>query len=196
MNKFLLRSIVLLVLWNLLSCKSSVEYAPGVMAPEPPRQVNLVSAKRFTFKKHTITPLAEFQVKAKVLSQKCYRWGREADFSPVDLALGWGRMSDQSIVNHIKVLQMNRWFMWQTAKLPIPVEEIQRSCANMHLVPADRTIKRALTDVRKGDIVEFTGYLIRIDSRDGWHWVSSRSRSDIGLHACELVWVDTFTVVK
>ena len=41
-----------------------------------------------------LQPLAGFSIQARVLGREDYRLGREAEFSPTDLALGWGRMTD------------------------------------------------------------------------------------------------------
>ncbi|MDP6546834.1 MAG: hypothetical protein QGH60_22905, partial [Phycisphaerae bacterium] len=64
-----------------------------------------------------------------------------------------------------------------------------------HLVPANQSVGSVMNRTRKGDIVEFSGSLIRIDAKkDDWHWVSSLSRTDTGSHACEVVWVESFEI--
>jgi hypothetical protein len=77
---------------------------------------------------------------------------------------------------------------------PIPEREIIESSANMHLIPADDSIERAITRTRVGDIVSFDGYLVEADWANGGKWVSSLSRSDTGAGACELVWVENFSI--
>lgn len=52
------------------------------------------SGKGFEFRGYQVKPLASFAVRARVLAREDYRLGREADLSPVDLALGWKRMAD------------------------------------------------------------------------------------------------------
>jgi hypothetical protein len=41
-----------------------------------------------------------------------------------------------------------------------------------------------------GQIVHLEGDLVRADGKDGWHWVSSLSRTDTGDGSCEVVWVE------
>ena len=65
----------------------------GVLAENEPRQVNLSAEKEFTRDDYNISPQAYFEITARVLARENYRLGREADLSPVDFALGWGRMS-------------------------------------------------------------------------------------------------------
>ena len=119
---------------------------------------------------------------------------READLSPSDLALGWGRMSDEEVLSSIDITQSGRWYRWQTATFPIPQREIETSSANMHMIPKDDEVKKILSRVREGDIVSIHGYLVQVMSSDGWHWVSSLSRDDTGNGACELVFVESMQI--
>ena len=42
----------------------------------------------------TLTTRAHFDIAARVLSRKDYSWGADAGLVPIDLALGWIRVSD------------------------------------------------------------------------------------------------------
>lgn len=190
---FLLLSLAL-VGWYAFSRNTDTKLGPGVFASEPPVQESIPTTPSFSFGDYTIMPLASFHVKAKVLSRKAYRAGREAELSPMDLALGWGRMSDESVLEHLKIWQSYRWYRWRTPRFPIPRREIETSSANMHLIPANDWIASIIDDVRKGDIVEISGKLVRVDADDGWHWISSLSREDVGNRSCELVWVEDFFI--
>ena len=171
-----------------------VSHGPGVLAPESPQQREITSPGVFTRDDYTITPLAEFRVKAKVLARENYRFGRESDLSPVDLALGWGRMSDENIVDLIDFSQSNRWYTWRTDVLPIPAKEISAQSANMHLIPANKQVHASIKQTRTGDIVVLSGKLVRVDAEDGWQWSSSLSRIDTGASSCELIWVESFEI--
>lgn len=174
----------------------TVRYGPGVLAPHPPEQEEIIPSISFPFKDYKITPLAKFHIKAKVLSKKEYRRGREAELSPVDFALGWGKMSDEGVLDSIKISQSNRWYKWWTDKYPIPRQEIETNSGNMHLMPANKSVELIMKRARKGDIVAFSGSLVRIGAKDGWRWISSLSRTDIGAQSCELVWVENFIIEK
>jgi hypothetical protein len=138
----------------------------------------------------TLQPLAGFSVEARVLGREDYRMGREADFSPMDLALGWGRMTDDAVLGQLDISQGGRWYSyrWQRDP-PIPVDEIVRSSANMHMVPADDAVAEALRDVDAGDRVRIDGWLVQVNTPDGWRWRSSLTREDSGGGACEVVYV-------
>lgn len=144
----------------------------------------------FRLQAATLTPLAGFRVEARVLGRRDYRAGRESDLSPTDLALGWGRMRDDAVLSALDISQSGRWYhyRWSDAP-PIPAEEIVRSSANMHFIPADAIAARELSQVREGDRVRVEGWLVEAVAPDGWTWRSSLTREDSGDGACELVYV-------
>ncbi len=194
MKKLLILSALYGIFWFLFIHESEVRLRPGVMVKEDPQQEMLSNAETFDFKGYRITPLASFDIKAKILSKMKYRIGREADISPIDLALGWGNMSDESVLETIQFSQSNRYFYWRVEAFPIPRKEIETHAGNMHIIPADETTEDAINRARKGEIVHFSGYLVRVDTQDGWHWSSSLRRDDTGGGACEVVWVEHFQV--
>ncbi|TYT75635.1 hypothetical protein [Desulfobotulus mexicanus] len=165
---------------------------PGVIIPDSPVQHENVLPSAFDFNGYRLTPLAHFEMTGRVLARKRYRTDRESDLAPVDLALGWGRMSDTAVLEKIKITQSGRWYRWRTDNFPIPRKEIESSSANMHLIPADTHVKNRVLAAREGDIVRFSGYLVRADAPDGWRWISSLTRTDTGDGACEVVYVKDF----
>ena len=171
-----------------------VAHEPGVLVTETPLQESSGTAAALTKGDYTIKPLATFSLSARVLSRADYSWDTEAKLAPIDLALGWGRMSDSSVLDKIAISQSGRFYYWRVSEFPIPEREIIESSANMHLIPADKDVLREIERTRAGDIVSFDGYLVEADGPNGWRWISSLSRSDSGSGACELVWVEHFAV--
>ena len=145
----------------------------------------------FTFGGARVSPLAGFSLQARVLSREDYSLGPESRFSPTDLALGWGPMSQPGLAERLQVSQGGRWYRyrWGAGGPPLPPKLIAVNSANMHMVPADAAVARQLDAVRAGDEIQLQGWLIRIDDPSGWHWVSSMTRGDQGDGACELVLV-------
>ncbi len=171
-----------------------VKVAPGVTVSAEPRQNDAGSAE-FVHKGYTIAPLQTFDIEARVLGVKSYRTGREADLSPVDLALGWGRMSDSAVLEQVSISQGNRFYFWRVKEFPIPREEIERSSANMHMIPADSGIERRLDQVREGQRVRIQGWLVEARGHGGWRWRSSLSRNDTGAGACEVIYVRDIAIL-
>jgi len=177
--------------WN----SRPITHGPGVIAPNPPKQTESAKAP-FSFEEYRITPLGGFEVNARVLCRKKYSFGKEADLAPVDLALGWGRMSDETVIDKLDIHQSNRFYFWQSKTLPIPRKEINTHSANMHLIAADASIKKRIKKVRVGHIVEFSGHLVKAThKKEHWNWKSSLSRTDTGRGACEVVFVETFRIL-
>ena len=139
----------------------------------------------------TYQPLARFAVKAVVLARERYRNDPCAKLAPVDLALGWGAMSEAAVINALHISQDHRWYEYSwPGEPPIALSEIARSSANMHMIPAEPAVRARLLEVKRHELVEFSGYLVEIRRADGWHWRSSTSREDTGGGACEVVWVE------
>lgn len=138
----------------------------------------------------TLTPLAGFSVDARVLARQDYRLGREADLSPIDLALGWARMREPAVLSQLHITQSSRWYHYRwDSQPPLPVSDIARSSANMHMIPANAEVAAALASVRQGDEVRIEGWLVDAHTGDQWRWRSSTTREDNGAGACELVYV-------
>jgi len=144
----------------------------------------------FRLQAGTLTPLAGFRIEARVLSREDYSIGRESDFSPTDLALGWQRMRDDAVLSRLDITQSSRWYRYRwRGEPPLSPTEIARSSANMHMIPSSPEVARALRAVRRNDTVHIDGWLVQVDAPDGWRWRSSLSRDDTGNGACELVYV-------
>jgi hypothetical protein len=180
-----------LLFWSAWSSRP-IPHSPGETAPEPPTQSSARDAPTLTHDGYRIEALARFEVRARVLSTETYRFGREADLSPEDLALGWGRMSDTTFIDQLNIRQGVRYYSYSWPHdPPLPPSEIISSSANMHIIPGNDDAAQSLRKVRVGNIVDIRGYLVRADAPDGWHWVSSLSRTDSGGGACELVWAES-----
>jgi hypothetical protein len=166
-----------------------VDPGPGAVAPRPPLQTAVEGGRPIAIGAFTLKPLAKLEAEARVLSREDYRFGTEAELSPTDLALGWGRMSDGAVLDGLDIDQGSRWYhySWNSPQPPIPLKEIIRSSANMHFIPADPVVADALDRVREGQVVRFSGLLVEATRPDGWRWRSSLSREDSGGGACEVV---------
>lgn len=166
---------------------------PGITVAGEPLQADPGPAPDLGMKGYRIQPLARFSIQARVLGAERYRFGREADLSPLDLALGWGPMSDSAVLSRISISQGNRFYHWRVEnEFPIPREAIETHSANMHLIPATEAVADRMLGPRPGQIVRIQGFLVEASAADGWRWRSSLTRKDTGGGACELIWVEAF----
>ena len=142
-----------------------------------------------------VRPLADFALRARVLSRENYYLGDAAELAPWDLALGWRRMADPAVYGALNITQGGRWYRysWPDAP-PIALQEIIESSANMHMIAATPAVERALKKARAGDNIHITGKLVEVTHPSGWRWTSSLTRTDSGANSCELVFVEAVQV--
>lgn len=164
---------------------------PGVRSGAAPLQTEVPdSLQPFQLPAATLQPLAGFSIEARVLSREDYRFGREADLSPTDLALGWLGMREEEVLSRLEISQSARWYHYRWRdQPPLPPSEIARSSANMHMIPASESVAAALASVEPGDEVRIDGWLVQANAPDGWRWRSSTTRTDTGGGSCEVVYV-------
>ncbi|HEY0943207.1 MAG TPA: hypothetical protein VGE08_24195 [Steroidobacter sp.] len=168
-----------------------VEHPPGVLVSAEPVQV-LVERPPFSFGDYQLTPLADFDVEARVLSVEKYRVDGGARLSPVDFALGWGPMSDSAVLEHFRIRQGGRFFSIHPDEQAIDLNTAMLNASNMHLIPADSVIKDRLASVKIGNIVRLRGQLVSVRGPNNFTWTSSLTRKDTGNGACELFYVESF----
>lgn len=130
-----------------------------------------------------------FEVQGRVLSRRIYLGDERADISPIDVALGWGKMSDVSFLQQVEFRQNNRFLYWHVNEFPMPRKELEASASNMHLIPEDSRVEHLLKSIKKGQIVTLYGYLVDVKAPDDFIWTTSRSRDDSGDGACEIIYV-------
>lgn len=176
--------------------EDEIVHAPGILIPEEPKQGNISRKRMWQHKGYWFEPLATFHLSARVLHKKTYDFGREADLSPLDLALGWGPMSDQRILDRLSISQSSRWYFVRYKSAPLARSAITNSSANMHMIPADDDIEDMLNAVRHGNLITLRGYLVAVRADDGWRWRSSLRRDDTGNGSCEVVWVEEVSILK
>ncbi len=177
-------------------------HAPAVENPPPlvdlptaeptggPVQQDLPAGPQFLLNGIPARALAQYAVSGRVLSSTRYRLGRTAALAPFDFALGWGRMTQPAVIKRLDVSQGGRWYFWSyQGEPPLPVQEIETSSANVHLIPADAAVAHDLRRVDAGQTVALRGYLVELRASDGWQWRSSLRRDDTGDGSCELMYV-------
>ncbi|HUP91251.1 MAG TPA: hypothetical protein VM074_03315 [Solimonas sp.] len=166
---------------------------PGVLVAEEPLQQPVPSGEiRFQLKGYELEALARYHIRARLLGREPYRWDASAKLSPLDFALGWGVMSDSTVLDQLDLEQSSRYFSWRfEGTPPVPPDLLQRSAANTHLIPADDGIAGSLDKMRPGQLVELDGYLVAVSGNDGFRWRSSLVRTDGGAGACEVMYVQS-----
>ena len=139
-------------------------------------------------------PLATYLIKARVIHAERYRFDPMADIAPVDIGAAWGPMSDQEKVDQCYFSNASRYLNWTISDASGDWGSMSKYMTNMHMIPANSTVRDTLLDLRKGSIFTASGYLVSV-TRDGMTpWTSSLSRTDTGNGACEIMWVESLTI--
>ncbi|MCP5061407.1 MAG: hypothetical protein GY936_02965 [Ignavibacteriae bacterium] len=194
--KILSPVIIITGLYFLFRTKE-IKQPSGILAPNKPIQKLLTS--EITWEKNNLiyTALAEFEITNRVLSIRSYDYDELSKFCPLDIAAGWGQMSDQRIVDQIDIKQQHRWYVWSTKKFPIPQKELEASSTNIHIIPSNENIYEQFDDVIRGNIIFMKGYLVNVKSAENnREWKTSTKRSDTGGGACEILWVQELSIKK
>lgn len=173
--------------WN----AREISRPPGALAPDEPYQREVYDSSTREKNGYRISPLASFDIRARVIAAARYWFDRGSDLAPVDMVLGWGAMSDSTVLKQITISQGGRFYSWWVNTFPVPRAEIESHSANMHMIPASDAIERQLKSIRAGNMVHLKGYLVEVTGKDGFRWKSSLTRTDTGGGACELILVES-----
>ena len=191
---FVLIIIAIIAAW--IYVNRPIEYPPGVLIPSEPEQT-LTFDSPIRCGDYELKPLAHFALEARLLHRKIYRWDQRASLVPVDLALGWGPMSDQSVLDQVSISQSMRFYWFQySLPGPIPKEEIISHSTNVHVIPATPAIASQSKSLRACDLVHLSGDLVEATGHGIGTWRSSLSRTDTGNGACELMWVNELSMLS
>jgi hypothetical protein len=175
----------------------SVVRPPGVLAAAEPSQQDLDPPPTFEYRGYRFIQRARYDITARVLRKEIYRVDGGAALAPVDVAVGWGPLSDTRIVDQLDFSQMGRFFYWKAkdpATFPLAPRTLIAHGAQMHLIPATKDLDSRVRKLRPGQIATIGGYLVDIRGPGGFRWDTSLTRGDTGDGACEIVWVEKLDV--
>jgi hypothetical protein len=142
----------------------------------------------------SLDPRASFDISAVVTGDEHYRFDDGAFLVPVDLVMTWGKLPEEPYKSKVSYGQVTRYYFWRTRATDLDLHYIKTHSANMHMIPADDNVRRALLSVGSGDRVRVQGLLVNANRDDGFYWKSSLTREDDGPGACELVWVEEIQI--
>ena len=189
-----LAGVVLLGFWQFVSSRP-IHRDPGETAAADPLQSALEAPQVLSSGDFQLIPQAQFSAEVRVLARERYRLGALADVAPLDVAVGWGPMSDSTVLAGLDISQSGRFYFWRYEnEPPIPPQSIVSHSANWHLVPANDVVWRKLRRLRVGDVVQLDGMLVNIENPEVGTMKTSLVRNDSGAGACEIIYVERATI--
>ncbi len=175
----------------------SIKHEPGVLVASIPIQTEIGQIELPDVEGWKLKPAAEYVLRGRVLGTKRYFSGFGGDLAPIDVAVGWARMSDQSVLDQFSLSMGNRFFFYEWSEEPaIPLNEIMRSASNNHVIAANKEVAKTIRSLVPGHVVTMRGYLVNASFPDGSTWNSSLRRDDTGNGACEVFYVQSITAAE
>ncbi|HKU13816.1 MAG TPA: hypothetical protein VJQ52_05440 [Steroidobacteraceae bacterium] len=183
-------TVALLAVWQLVASRP-VQRDPGEIAAADPLQSELEAPLTVTRGDFQVIAQARFSAEVRVLARERYRLGALAGVAPLDIAVGWGPMSNSAVLKDLDIWQSGRFYFWHYDDVP-PVDPniIVSHSANWHLVPANDVIWRKLDRLRVGDLVTLEGKLVNLQNPQVGTMTTSLRRDDSGAGACEIIYVE------
>ena len=149
-----------------------------------------------------MTPRADYRIAARVLNRQHYEdW--QASIVPLDLALGWGDISEPIADKWVDWRQSDRWYFYRIRRQlilrsPFSSDYVREHSANVHIVPATATITQVLARLERNTYVLLEGKLVDLETQtsDGTvhQFNTSLSRVDAGDASCEIMYVEKLTI--
>lgn len=156
--------------------------------------------------KINIDYLYSYKVDALVVHKHQYKGKSFGDLlSPADLALAWGDVAAKNDSIDFHWSQSDRWYYWRAdsySQLSAvgTMQDVIRQSSNNHIIPADASVKNRLSEIRSGDRVKITGYLVNVtgvrSNGSNYYWKSSVTREDSGARSCEIIYATKIQVIK
>ncbi|GBE58313.1 hypothetical protein BMS3Abin01_01247 [bacterium BMS3Abin01] len=216
-RRLLIEAVLTLVLATLALAtvftlqERSFAYSPnplvsyGINAGKEPLQQSVYPFEdtiRYNGARATLSGDATYIVNARVQSTHAY--GDEISvIMPYDFLLAWGDMADEDISSRFTWEQSDRrgevsGTLGGAGGVDITSDYVVSHVSNSHLIPANEGIRQALAQVEPGDMVRIKGRLVDVRAYVSEGRVltvsTSKSRTDQGDGACEVIFVETLRV--
>ncbi|NOX17043.1 MAG: hypothetical protein GXO87_02025 [Chlorobi bacterium] len=189
---FILAAAVVFAVVKFYPRKSEIRYPPGELVKNYPVLRKLKKEKKWTKEDFEITAVRRLEMKARVLGKENYSNDDVSDISPCDLAVGWGPLSNQKILDCIEFSQSQRALSWSVKNAVSSDKEIELHSSDMLVIPSSEKIEYALDSVETGNIVYVQGYLVNI-KKGCMHWNTSTRWDDL---YSEIVWIEKLKIIR
>lgn len=155
--------------------------------------------QKFDKETYSISPQYDYElyglvVTSRDLDKTWYNVNYERDpFNIIDICVIWG---GNVTTGDYKKIDFESGLFTCYVSYREHIIFIPNALSNNHLLPGNIDSLRAMRDVHRGDQIHFKGQLINYTTSKGGNRVSSVSRDDMGKHACEVVYVELFEILK
>jgi len=192
-------AIVLIVaIYLLVSSSQGVPVEEVLSVTGEPMQVMLDQAEPIVLETSdytwVMTPRAEFSIAARVIGSQHY-WDIQKSLAPLDLALGWGDISNPEVDEWIQWSQSGRYVHRRVQDgSPYPLDYVNLHSANIHIIPSTDSLDSAIKRLDENDMVLLEGLLVDVTEASVGYVLTSLTRTDRGAGACEILYVQRLVV--
>lgn len=149
----------------------------------------------------TLTSDTTYTINAKVESTKGYT-DMISDLVPLDVLLAWGDMAHEDVDSNLVWEQGDRKGQVSGSLggsgVDLSNNYVITHVSNNHLIPSSDRLALALKNIRAGDMVRIEGRLVdvkeKLDDSRVLTVNTSKTRSDQGAGACEIIYVEHLRV--
>ena len=164
-----------------------------IKAPSP--EFNIAHGLAPIDQHQKISVLEPFKGEFRILGSKEYSDDEQAKFSPIDYAVTRGLFTEREIASQISINQYDRFLNWKMARPPIPAQYATQLVSNMHIIPANPEIAKAIKKVKRGDLVRLQGDLVQVNDKN-LVWKSALDWNGVGDGACKLIRVESIQWIE
>jgi hypothetical protein len=188
MLKHLFLILVLAVsfyLWD----QRPIKHGAGVLAPDAPTVQRGFQMSGQEIEHYTLQPRYRIEGTSRILSNQRYWFDEKSSLSPVDFVLGWGKMSDERIIDQIKTPIRGRDYKIDVIRPPLTFNQIRSEILYMHAIPANEEIEEKLKKLKTGNVIKYKGYLVDVHDRSGILWRTAIQNGTPKLDSSQLVYI-------
>jgi hypothetical protein len=129
-------------------------------------------------------PQGSLDVTARVLARQDYPRDGYGEVLPTDLVLGWGPMSDNRIIDHVAIRQVDRGVELVPDNTGAITADAARASVMVVAVYSDfQAHTAALNTLRVGDVIHLYGWRLKLKNADGSIWSGGSGREKVGERA-------------
>lgn len=172
----------------------------GVLVPGEPMQLEtyLPELEKDGIK---VRPMAFYTIKGRVLDKNTSFSSiisGHFDMSGANVLLGWKNMSDSTVLAKMSIRLKGRKVQAEPKSgFNIAESDYIGNLSYNHLIAANEQVQKQINDIREGDVIKVTGYLVELKNpKSPDPWRSSLSRFDKGDGAGEVIWVQDIQQIR
>ena len=94
--------------WHWWTYERPVTRGSGVVVAGEPEQRALDAPRQWNARGYTFIARARYDITSRILRRENYHVDGGANIAPLDLAVGWGPMSDSTVLDSLEITQMGR----------------------------------------------------------------------------------------